>query len=317
MKNLLIYYAYTNSFNYPENSWNNERVAQDMAKYGLIVLGEDIEDPGHADHANACIIINRLKEIKPNILIFGYVTVAQDYSDFKLKASRWNDMGVHGIFMDEAGYDYGKTRAELNERLIYVHSQSSAKLAFLNAWKQKYIMGIENDASYPNSTYNPDLVQSVINEDDWVLLESFPVNTISYNATGQDGVMDKETFDTRVENIMELREQFTFNLACSSMIKTTWEDGQELADFAMTAAMMVCADAFGIAGERYSASGDDNAKAKFWTPISMTFPGNLYEDNCMIDWDVNDTDIAFKHLMWAKLWLDFSDGAKTSGVEEY
>ena len=54
--NLLIYYGWINSFNSSVNSWTNEKVAQDMAKYDLIVLGDGVQDSGHGDYSNTEII---------------------------------------------------------------------------------------------------------------------------------------------------------------------------------------------------------------------------------------------------------------------
>lgn len=312
MKNLLIYYGYPNSFNSAVNSWNNEKVAQDMAKYNLIVLGNGLDNPSHADYSNACTIINRLKEIKPNILIFGYVTADQDYSDFKLKTGRWNDMGIHGIFLDEAGYDYGKTRVELNERLNFVHSQESANICFVNAWKQDHILGLENDASYPNATYNPDLVESLIGEDDWILMESFPVNTLSY--TGSDSIQPKADCFTRVDNLLRLKEDFDFKVACSNVINDDNANGQLLHDFGFMTALMVESDAFGTSSIYYGAS---TAQVKFWEPVDVIFTEPIDEENAVIENDNNDNDVYHKYLEKKQIWLDFSSGAKDCGIESY
>jgi len=159
-KDLLIYYGYPNSFNSATNGWNNESVAQDMAKYSLIVLGDGVEAPSHPDYANTQIIIPRIKALNPNALIFGYVAVAQTLVNFQSKVDQWNTLAVHGIFMDEAGYDFGKTRAEFNTCVDYVHGKTHAKLCFANAWNTDHVLGTTNDVSYPNSTYNAGLIAS-------------------------------------------------------------------------------------------------------------------------------------------------------------
>jgi len=207
---LLIFYGYPNSFNSAVNGWDNEKVARDMAQYGLIVLGDGLQtllasgshdgssgastltdstaswttdefvgkkivnvtdgstgsitantattitatlsggtendwDAGdeyrvanHADYANVFKIVPRIKQYNPSAKIFGYVTVNQTLANFEDKADDWDALGVDGIFMDEAGYDYGTTatndRDAFNAKVDYVHALSSASTCFANAW---------------------------------------------------------------------------------------------------------------------------------------------------------------------------------------
>mgnify|MGYP001228375831 CR=1 FL=1 len=42
-QNILFYYGYPNSFNSLINGWVNEKVAQDMANYDIVVLGDGVE----------------------------------------------------------------------------------------------------------------------------------------------------------------------------------------------------------------------------------------------------------------------------------
>ena len=166
---MLIYYGWLNSFNSAEHGWNNEKVAQEMAKYRVLVFGDGIQNPSHGDYSNTQIIIPRIKALNPSALIFGYVTTDQALADFKTKSDQWNTLGVHGIFMDESGYDHGRTRSEFNERVDYVHGLSSASIAFANAWNTDNILGTANDPSYPNSTYNNPLTESALTYNDWIL----------------------------------------------------------------------------------------------------------------------------------------------------
>ena len=126
--------------------------------------------------------------LNPQVKIFGYVSTNQSLSNFQTKAGEWDTLGVHGIFMDESGYDYGTTatndRSAFNTKVDYVHNQTTASICFVNAWNLDHILGTDNDTSYPNTTWNPSLLESNLTNNDWVLLESFPINTTSYTSTG-------------------------------------------------------------------------------------------------------------------------------------
>jgi hypothetical protein len=65
-KDLLIYYGWLNPFNSAINGWSNEKVAQDFAKYSVLVFGDGIQDPSHGDYSNTQVIISRVKALNPN-----------------------------------------------------------------------------------------------------------------------------------------------------------------------------------------------------------------------------------------------------------
>ena len=159
MENLLIYYGWLNSFNSAANGWDNEKVAQELSRYDVLAFGDGLADSGHGDYANTKVIIPRIKALNPSAKIFGYVTTNQALTAFKDKTDDWmdnSDFGsdVDGVFMDESGYDFGKTRSEFNDRVDYVHGKhSSTGLCFANAWKPDHVLGTVNDPSYPNSTF--------------------------------------------------------------------------------------------------------------------------------------------------------------------
>lgn len=165
--NLLIYYGYPSSFNYQSNYWNLYSVASDMSQYDIIVLGAGLEHPAHRDHNNTRTIISLIDGV-----VFGYVSLAQPEYQIIEKIDMWNNIKVTGIFLDESGYDFGNDREKFNTIVNYIHSTSN--IIFVNAWNPNHVLGIVNDVSYPNTIYNPLLVESALNNDDWYLLESCP-----------------------------------------------------------------------------------------------------------------------------------------------
>lgn len=309
-QDILFYYGWPNSFNSGDNGWNNENVAQDMAKYGLVILGDGVQDPGHGDYANTQIIIPRIKNLNPLTKIFGYVTANQDRSAFETKATQWNDLGVDGIFIDEAGYDFGVDRLEFNRLVDYVHLLSSANIAFVNAWNMDHIIGTENDDSYPNSTYNPNEMESSLIFSDWYLLESFTVNTNSY-ASGYEA---KSDWAARGMKAINHRDTYGINLASVSQINNDNAEGQDYFNFAFTSAMMFSLNATGSSDHFYGAS---SAAVVYWTRPDVTGMGKVYADSPSVQLDQNDSDVYHRYVEFGKFTIDFSDGAKASSITKF
>lgn len=308
-KDLLIYYGYLNSFNSGTHGWNNEKVAQEMAQYSVLVFGDGVQNPTHPDYANSTTIIARVKALNPNAKIFGYVTVDQDFSVFKTKVGQWKTLAVHGIFLDEAGYDFGKTRAEFNLRVTHVHAQSM--LCFANAWNTDNILGTTNDVSYPNTTYNSGVVESKLTSNDWVLLESFPINTTAYTASTPDGYETKADWATRGAKAASLRAVYGVNFAASGIINNANSDGQDMFDFLFVSALQFSLDAVGSSDTSYASS---SAAVTWWTRSDITNMGVLYSLNPSVQVDIGDSNIYWRYVQCGKLKLDFSSSLQDSVI---
>lgn len=308
-KELLIYYGWPNSFNSSQNSWNNELVAQDMATYDLVVLGSGLEDPSHGDYANTKVVIPRIKSLNPATKVFGYVTVDQDYGDFTGKVNQWGVIGgVDGIFMDEAGYDFGKTRSEFNQRVDYVHDRTSMNTCFANAWNTNHILGTENDPSYPNSTYNDSSAESNLTNTDWILLESFPINTTSYSSS--DGHESASDWASRGVTMQSLRDTYGVNFASAGIIDNdTTLSGDDLFKFGYVSALMWSLEAYGTSDDGYAAS---SAAVTRWTRPSISDVGPLWNLNASVQQDNADSDKYHRYAQNIKFTLDFSSGAQDS-----
>jgi hypothetical protein len=312
--NLLIYYGWMNSFNSSANSWTNEKVSQDMARYNLVVLGDGIQDPDHGDYSNTEVIIPRIKALNPSTKIFGYVTVNQSLANFKSKVDDWEDLEVHGIFMDEAGYDYGSVatngRSAFNVKVDYVHANTYANLCFVNAWNMDNIIGTTNDASYPNSTWNVGLSASNLTEDDYYLLESFAVNTLSYGS----GYETKSSWSSRGSKAIGHRYTYGINLVGSCVISGGHASRRDLIDFAFNSAMMFSLDAFGSSDNNYGAS---TAVSKFFSYPDVSSMGEVYALSPTVIVDSGDSDVYHRYVQFGKFSLDFSSNAENSIVEKY
>lgn len=309
-KDLLIYYGWLNSFNSAQNGWDNEKVAQDMAKYKMIIFGDGIQNPSHGDYSNTSVIIPRIKQLNPGALIFGYVSTNQSLNDFKTKTDQWDDLEVHGIFMDESGYDYGKTRNEFNDRVDYIHDQTYANKAFANAWNTDHILGTANDPSYPNSTYNSSGAESNLTQTDWILLESFPINTTSYT----NGFESASDWDARGTKFQNLRNTYHVNFAAVGILSNGNANGTCLFEFGFISALMWSLEAYGTSDTSYGAS---SSAVDFWPRPDVSNVGAIWNLNSSVQQDNNDSDKYHRYIELAKLTLDFSSGGETGSIDKY
>ncbi len=315
--NLLIYYGWINSFNYGSNNWNNELVAQEISKYNLIVFGDGIQDPTHGDYSNSSIIIARIKELNPNTKIFGYISVNQSLANFKTKVTQWDDLEVHGIFMDEAGYDYGSVatngRDAFNNKVDFVHNDttSNTMVCFVNSWNIDNIIGTKNDSSYPNTTWNTNLVASNLTINDWYLLESHAVNTAAY--TSDDGYETKANWSSRGSKAISSRYTYGINLAAVSIIEDGSSD-QDQFNFMYTSAIMWSLDACGSSDLYY---GSSSATVSFRTRPDVTNMGPLWTLSPTVEVDNGDSDVYYRYTESGKLKLDFSSSAQDSDITKW
>jgi hypothetical protein len=302
----LVYYGWPSVFN---ALGSNEAVAKEMARYGLIVLGAGLQDPSHGDYANTQIIISRIKALNPSALIFGYVATTEVIATFQTKVGQWNTLGVHGIFFDVAGYDYGTNRADFNTRVDYVHGLATANLCFVNAWNMDHIIGTTNDASYPNSTFNPGLVASNLTETDWYLLESFPVNTTAFS--GNAGYEAKVEWAARGVKAIGHRATYGINLAALGVIDNASSSGQALFNFLFISSLEFSLEASGSSDTNY-ASG--SAAVYFWNRPSVVELGVEWSINPSVQVDVSDADVYWRYVERGRLMLDFSTAAQLSKI---
>jgi len=311
-KDLLIYYGWLNSFNSAQNAWTNEKVAQDMAKYSLIVLGDGIEDPSHGDYANTQIIIPRIKQLNPRARIFGYVAVAQAFGDFQVKVDWWNTLSVHGIFMDEAGYDYGQTRLQFNACVDFVHERTSANICFANAWNTDHILGTADDVSFPNSTYNSTNAVSKLISDDWILLESFLINTTAYS--GASGYESKIDWLFRGQKAVNLRATYGVNFASSAVINNSNVNGEALFNFQYISSLMFSLEAVGSSDDNYAAS---SAAVVYWPRPDISDLNAIYSLYPSVTVSTSDADVYYRYVDSVMFLLDFSTGAQIYGITKY
>jgi len=146
-----------------------ERAAREFAPYDVVVFGDGLQDERAVEHQSTAEIIRRLAAVRPDTRVFGYIALGRTrrLSDEAVAdaIARWDRMGVHGIFLDEAGYDFGVTRSRQNAAIDAAHG--AALHVFVNA-------------------FNPDDVLAGgthLQAGDLFLLESFTVRKGSVEST--------------------------------------------------------------------------------------------------------------------------------------
>lgn len=248
----------------------------------------------------------------------------EDLTDFALQVRQWEALQVDGIFFDQAGYDFGSVetngRLAMNEKVAYVHSMTYANTCFMNAWNLDHVLTLENDVSYPNSSWNPDLVPSELKSRDWYLFESF-----AYDVLHNPGGAEDEHYETRadwyaraskVSELMateDLNNELVkkVNIAAISRIDPAATGKQAYLEFAYRAAAMWRFHAFGSADPNYGAS---TAKTLYYTRPEL--PEDVYSPNPIVTHPDN-ADAYVKFYEHALLVLDFTDGAEDATLTKF
>jgi hypothetical protein len=172
---LLIYYGIPEGVNGTRDPDNPDKAAAVFAGYDHVVFGEGLEDPDEAYHNSTAAIIRKARELSPDVRFYGYVDL--DYTkakysmtELKRRTDLWHETGADGIFLDDAGYDYGGTRIRFNEIVRYIHSNGMS--AFVNAWNPADVISSAYDA-----THNSKSLQTAMDSRDIYLLEDFLLPT--------------------------------------------------------------------------------------------------------------------------------------------
>ena len=168
---LAIYYGYPSLVN--ESGGDLDRATEVFENYDTVVFGDGLQYE-HPDHQNTATIIGKLN----NTSAYGYIPIgatnlpasqqALSVPEIKDRVVAWNLMGVTGVFLDQAGYDFGVTRERQNLVVEFVHSRGLS--VFINAWMPEDVFSPAVDP-----TYNPTGAAPLLDGNDIYLLESFQI----------------------------------------------------------------------------------------------------------------------------------------------
>lgn len=302
---MLIYKGSIVNFNSTVNLFINENVAQDFARYDILVFEDGLQNPLHPDYTNTQLIVSRIKVLNSNCLVFGIVPATDSISSFNTKISQWNTLQINGIFIDKAGYDFGILRTNFNTMIDAVKTLTYANITFANSTKLSHILGTDNDPSYPNSSFNSELLSSHLTNTDWVLLESYAVDTSAF----AQGYESASTWASRGVEMNSLRYLYNVNVAASGIINDNNVNGNYLYKFGFTSALMWSLNAFGTSDTNY---GSSSSSAKFWSRPDLSGIGKTYSTNSSVQAGLNNTFHRFSdnvHFI-----LDFTESNQASFI---
>lgn len=171
LQQLCIYYGQPSEVN--DSNGDLSRAIAAFSPCDVIVLGDGLEHPEHRDHGFTAQLIAELGDTGSTV--FGYVDLGvttQNLDEPTLRdyVTKWQSIGAEGIFFDDAGYDYGVTRARQNAVVDHAHELGLA--VFMNAWNIDDVLSERDEADRPAPTR--------LGPGDWYLAESWLVAAGAY-----------------------------------------------------------------------------------------------------------------------------------------
>jgi len=246
---LAIYYGYPSLVNGASGSV--DRAVAAFAAYEVIVLGDGLEfpdvnprrlpaGPGAVEHRRTKSIIEGLRARSHSVRIYGYIDLGNSQKlsigEMQNRATLWAAIGATGIFLDEAGYDYGVTRERQNAIIDFAHSLGLS--VFVNAFNPDDVFSAAAVPLNGVGGGNPAGVPSRLGANDAFLLESFQVRL---------GEIDNwSTWSARTAAAVKYREGFRSKVfAVTTTTTNTERAARELYAYAWWSAAVWGLDGFG------------------------------------------------------------------------
>jgi len=257
LRSLLILYSPPNIIN---TKYDDDYAAGILCRYDDVVLGSGLEDSGNAYHASTAAIIQKVSDISPTTVVWGYIDAGVTTGNLSLatiqsKVDAWVAMGAGGIFLDTFGYDYHTSRARQNSILSYVHSKSVG--AMINVWNPDDAFGSAVDI-----TYNPTGTATVAGASDVLLLESWVCNSDSYASPYYATISD---IKTRGDKAVAYRASLGLRIYSANIMLHTGTSEVTLAKYRGVSEGLARSwrlDGAAFACSNYSSTGSDIAVVK-------------------------------------------------------
>lgn len=286
---LVIYYSYPTGVN---SLFSVEGAAQLFSRWDSVVFGQPLQEPDHEEHDNTVAVIDRIHELNPRSKIFGYVSISvangagppltdQEVID---RIDAWHVMGVDGLLVDEAGFDYQVPRARQNMALDHIHgltvvgteafgSGNRKMVALVNVWVQSDMFAPSKAAALavdPNivqasyDLYNPGNTPSTALPGDYSLLETWVIHTDFYPGNHSASIFN---IRARADHARHYRDTLGVRWFGGSVVNygsTDDEDAQVFFDLTQAFALMFGADGWAVDALDYSANVANLAVVKAW-----------------------------------------------------
>ena len=261
---LAIYYGYPSLVSAANG--DVEKAAGVFSKYDVVVLGAGLEFPDRQigryppgdpqEHQKVLKIIEAARERSPQTRFYGYVCLGEMPSPKGEKISLtpkqleervrlWKDMGVVGIFLDEAGYDFrAVTRERQNMAVRIIHELGLS--AFMNAYFLDHLFSLEDKLPYADGTAkNPDHLPPLLDRRDLFLLESFQVRNGNYESVSES--------QARLKLALKYRRRYGAHIFATTTTTEREPFSAEKFNYAWWSALLYGLDGFGWGEPNFSA----------------------------------------------------------------
>ena len=180
---LAVYYGYPSLVNGAQGDL--ARAVAVFSEYDVIVLGDGLQlgastsprGAGPEEHAFTKALIRQLRVAPRHPEVYGYVDLGRTQrlplSELVGRINLWADMEVAGVFLDEAGYDFGVTRERQNAALKAAHARGLT--VCFNAFRPSDVFGAAPVPLNEVGGGNPNATAPLVTPRDAVLLESFAI----------------------------------------------------------------------------------------------------------------------------------------------
>lgn len=243
-RRLAIYYGWPSLVN--GAAGDVARAAAAFERFDIVVLGDGLAHPAHADHAKTQEIIERL--VARGTEVYGYVDMGINTQNLSIATAaqyvdEWAALGVNGIFWDDAGYDHGVDRSRQDQLIDVTHGRRLR--VFINAWN-------------PDDVFADDPAPTHLATGDLYLAESWLV--------GNDQYQDLAQWAAKADKLVAYRGQTGVRIAAistGSLPNTRALLSGEQYQMGWWGAAMYNLDAFGYTDFLYSASGPGANRLSF------------------------------------------------------
>lgn len=264
---MAIYYGYPSLVNGAQG--NVEKAAGVFSAYDVVVLGDGLEfadeQPGRypqgdpEEHQKVLQIIAAVRRNNPAVRFYGYVCLGEipwpkgqqtalSPIEIEERMQLWKQMGVCGIFLDGAGYDYPVvTRERQNLVVRMIHDMGLS--AFMNAYFLDHLFGVENKPANANGLgKNPDHLAPLLDHRDLFLLESFQIKNGAY-ATPDVAL-------ARLKQALALRKRYGTHIFATTTTTAQQSFSPEKLNFAWWTARIYGLDGFSWGEPNFAAQSN-------------------------------------------------------------
>jgi hypothetical protein len=264
---LAIYYGYPSLVNGANG--DVEKAASVFSAFDEVILGDGLEFPDQAsgryppgdpqEHQKVLRIIAAVRNRRRGTRFYGYVCLGEipspkrekiflTPSQLEERVRLWKQMGVAGVFLDEAGYDFtGVNRKRQNMAVRTIHALGLS--AFMNAYFLDDLFSHEDNLPYAEGTAkNPEHLPPLLDRRDLFLLESFQVRNGNY-----EGVSE---WQARLDQALKYRRRYGAHIFATTTTTEQEPFNAEKFNFAWWTALLYGLDGFGWGEPNFAALGN-------------------------------------------------------------